>query len=290
MAEKMKPLEQFLTAKEKMKQSLIGVDFKDLDNKKFENLKVFLLEVTDKNKWNSPENVKALTEEFGEIIYNEFGEKDVTHPYNKTDPKIYKEMIDYMADGDLNDADKIIVISDQERLVGFYAYKYIPNKNDQKVIYECLGAIDHHYQNKAYFKKILELFFKEENPDVLIGQSCTPVAIKLIINEGKKFGYETFFCGNKNGRLGDKGSANEQGMVKEFTEIAVAEHQRWAIESDVPYGYVVGKKEVCMPPFNKQEIKFSESDPLKEIFEKEFIPIQERNYPHTLFGILVTFK
>jgi len=290
----LQPEAEKLSVKEQL-CSLKGAEIKDLEvNPEREILKgkdVFMIEVTDKDVFQTQAEIEKMVGPFGKVVFNEFEPKENPRSYDAGNPEMAKnaaELIEF----NICHSDRIIVVSEGDKIIGFFAIEFLPMENGSRAAYVALTMVDGQEQKKGYNKEMYNLAFEQRDVSAFVGISFVPQAVSNRLKIGNENGYDGFFCGFKNGVRGDLGSPEEQAKVEELSRMMVDKsiEEKVLINGDIPKGYVVWQKALAMDPIRKEDVNFSPGNPLTETYEKELLPTQEKYAPDTVYGILINLK
>jgi len=285
------------TIKELLKMTLEGAEIIDLknDNEAFTSKDFFEIKITDKEKWQSPEEMEKLVDLFGDLIKKLYGSRENPPTYDKNDPVTRQEVLKIISnpEGEIGCADSIIVAADQDKIISFIASEKLELEGQENLGYLALAATTPEERNKGYGTELLKKSLEQNKFDAVLGISHTPAMIEIWQNAARETGYTNFFCGHKDGIFGDRGTPQEQKEVARLHEsfVQLCREEEVLIEGEMPPGYIVVDVEIGpIPPLQAAEVKFPQDSPLKETFEKGLLPTQAGRLPHTVYGIFLSIK
>lgn len=265
-----------------------------VEQKQAENLKgldVFSLKVVDQKKWGSKEGMNKLVETFGPLAFDAFEPRKGNKEYDPNDPEMLTGAQDSV-ESNIKPADRMYVIADQDQVKGFISLECWPLKDGTKAMYVHLVSVDRESQNQGLNKELYRLAFTEAEISAFLGISFRPEAVKNRLAIGEEFGYTGFYAGNKNGEWGNLGTEEERERIEELNNLMLKKSEEWDIlvDKETPPGYAIWQGDSTLSPLLAEEVKFSENDPLKEVFQKGVLKLQKECAPDVAFGILINLK
>ena len=287
--------DQFSPLMERMVTSVKGMNIESLRTAEaMADKNAFKITVTDREAWNDPENSEQLRQFLGQTTWEAFSQREGGPDYDPADAEQRDETLDIITTGDLSESDEIFVAADGERVVGYITTSRVELPDDKKGCVLGLSAVNKEFRSKGIGRELYDRLFAEGNYDAILGCSATPAAIKTRLALGKKNGYETYFCGFKDGNYGDRGSAEEQERIKMLTEKTREPY----IHSDVtippdqmPQDFIILREGEGLPPITRAEVDLSRLDRgLAETFDKHLLPTQEKMPKDTVYGVLISQK
>ncbi len=271
---------------------LKGVDFTESELENHADLRLFSLKVDNRKAWESSAEKKKLVSLIGEMAFDAFEPREGFTPYDASNPEIV-EGAGEAIEGNVQPADQVYLIANQEKAIGFLAAEAWPLKDGTKACYVHLVSVDRARQNQQLGKELYRRVFEAADVSAFVGISFRPQAVKNRLAIGQEFGYDGFFCNFKNGEWGNTGSSEEQAKLAELQKLMAKKSKEWEIlvkPEITPPGYMVWDGEQTMSPIREEEISFVSGDPLDKTFRDGLLPLQEKCAPDVAFGLLVNLK
>lgn len=287
--------DQFSPLMERLAKSVEGMELEPLrTTEALAGKNVFKVTVTDKEAWNNPGNSEQLRLFLGQTTWEAFSQREGGPDYDPADAEQRAETLDIITTGDLSESDEIFVAADGEQVVGYITTSRVELPDEKKGCVLGLSAVNKEYRSKGIGRELYGRLFAEGNYDAILGCSATPAAIKTRLALGKENEYETYFCGFKDGRYGDRGSTEEQERIKMLTEKTREPY----IDSDVtippdqmPQDFIILREGEGLPPITRADVDLSRLDKgLAETFDKYLLPTQEKMPKDTVYGVLISQK
>lgn len=143
--------------------------------------------ITFINKQNWQNEIEKLKWVFGKLIFQEYEKK--LGIYDENNPN-HLERMEYQCQVSFAWVDKIYVLTDNEKLVGFIATEQFEIKGCS-VLRDVI--LDPNMRDQKLGKKLYSLVFDDIELETLIGYSKTPQAIKSRTFAGNQFNFKTFY-------------------------------------------------------------------------------------------------
>jgi hypothetical protein len=280
--------------KDKIEQDLEGIaEIADHKIPGLEHMDVFEIRVTDKDRWGSKETAEKMIVPFGEVIFESVKSRKDPRVFTMGNTKLVESLTNnvLMEGGDIASSDKVYVVANKEKIIGFYTLGYTSLKDGSMLAIEQLVGFMPDFRNKNIASSLFELIYKNEDVGAFASITHTPGAVKSLLKTGKQFGYTGFYCGQKNGEFGQKGTEEENVRLHEISEILRNEYKETSVQGEIQEGYVVINRAINpIPPLAEDELRFSDGDPLGETFRKGLLQVQKKYNPHSVFGMLINLK
>lgn len=271
---------------------LKGVDFTESDLENFEGLRLFSLSVKNRKAWESAAEKKKLVALIGEMAFDAFEPREGYQPYDANNPEIV-EGAGEAVEGNVQPADRVYLIADQEKALGFLAAENWPMADGTNACYVHLVSVDRSRQNQQIGKELYRQVFEAADVSAFVGISFRPQAVQNRLKIGQEFGYDGFFCNFKNGEWGNQPTSEEQVKLDQLRGLMVKKSEEWKIlvkQEMIPPGYIIWDGEQTMSPLKEEELDFPAGDQLDKTFREGLVKLQEKCAPDVAFGLLVNLR
>lgn len=255
---------------------------------------IFSINVTNPEVWKSAKKEEELLKLFGELCFITFEPREGGDAYNLDNPEIKARAVSDLAE--IKECQKIFVVAEKGKASGF-AGSLITQKDNLRMSILSLIVVDPAKRGGPIARFLNERFLAQEGMDGYGAITHAPAEIKSLVSQGEKLGRISYFCGQRGGEWGKKGSDEEQARMQVLDAMVRDNYAREYGErciSDTP-GYCgikkLNKPGVIdpIPPVQENELKFREGDPIGQTFREGLLKMNERNHPHTIYGIYVSF-
>jgi len=246
----------------------------------------FHIKVTDKEKWLS--KTSLLMPFLGELYFDAYEDKESGRDYAGNKEETLQGILDQ--DSDHAFTDDMYVVAAGSKVKGFLSMKNYPPVQDLTVSYLLLVVVNQDNRGGQVGKELYRKMFAHNDADMIVGISHTPAAVKIRCKLGDEFGYDTYFCGHKNGVMDDGPATGiEQEKLVVAGNIAYEYGGEMAQVADLPPpGYITYKRGETMAPLSVDELQFKPGDSLAETF-KDLLNKQE-NSQDVVYGVLASIK
>lgn len=298
MAKERKEIPEGLSAKDLLR-TLPGLEIRELESPNEALKGKDLFEVTvDKERLQMEElnerQILILLHLFGEAAVQIYGPRDKPQHFDIKNKAMRKKVYDDdIAGGDLGIADRILIISEGNKIDSFLAMELIEDEDEKvnkKIGYLCLDWTAPEARGKGFAKELLKTVLAEKDIDAFVSVSSTPAAAKLEIDQAKEAGLAGYYGGCKNGERGNLGPEDEkqqvQAIMAEFIGFCKDDELLAVPPEETPYGYAIYDHKIGpIPPLREKEVHFPPNHPLDKLFREELLPLQKKHLPHTVYGI-----
>lgn len=280
-----------------LEQKLAGIatveDVKNLPNSELlKGKEVFAIKVKDKEKWRSDENFKNLVPAFARILHDVFEERDAESrsDFPIDDSKFVEHLLEeYFRYSDIAEADTIYAIAEGEKVIGLYMDKDFEIEGFNNARYSLLTCVDKSRRDKGYGELLSRINFANADADVIVRLTHTPAAVRNRLNTGNEYGFNSYFCGYRDGDRSKPLSDREMellAMAKRGIDAQTTEYELGGLQDGVPDAYVSYGTE-GISPRRMEEVNFPEGNPLRETFQ-ELVDWQQKNRPDDcIYGTLI---
>lgn len=294
--EKISRLEQPKQLSERLK-ALKGAEVENLETPKSleqKGMELFRLNIKDAKKWDSKKDMEILVDVFGQAALQAFGPRESAQEFDMTNKNLRKAARENLnSESDMGDSDHIYVVAKDGKLAAFLSgiEKELPE--NQKGYYINLVFTDPKLRNHHLCRGLYSEIFKLNKYDAIMACSTTPGVLKEQQYVAKEFGHTTFIAGFREGKINDRGTADEQKKNKKITQ----QIQNYYLENEAtseelmaefPDHLVIFKENDPIPPLTEKDVNFEKlGKPLEKVYRK--ILSDQSQAEHTIYTMVFSF-
>jgi hypothetical protein len=258
------------------------------------NREVFTVTIHDKEKLKEEMTLRALIPHFGKMAFEIFEDRTVEEPeFELPDEEAISEFVDdYLRGGDLGSTDKIYVMAEEGKVVGFFFLKNAELENGDKIDHILLTSMDGPFRGSGMHKQLSRIVFENEDVDGFTALTHTPELVKSFVGMSEKEGFDAYFCNKKNADANIALTEEEKktlDLYKKDIDRQVSEYEFDDLQTGIPDEYT-SYGDSSIPPRRMEEVKLPEGDPVHQTF-KDMIEWGEKNRPNeAIYGSLYMVK
>jgi len=283
--------------KDKLGASLAGTakieEVKPPENGNLKGKEVFAVKVEDPEKWATKENMRKLFPHFGRIICEAFEDKENEGSFNPNDTEFMENLFkEHFLEGDISVTDTIYVVADKGEIEGFFMTHddLIADHNCTSVV---LTSVKRELRSKGLNKDLYRMAFENSDADAFVGVSHTPGAVKNRLAIGEEMGFNSYYCGYKNGDQNTATPAEDSKMLKEIEEglrAKAVEYGYGEFQNGLP-PHLISYGHSGIPPRRIEDVNLDPTSPLYKTFQKlTAVSDDPKRKDETIYGTLINVR
>lgn len=276
-------------------------------------MELFRIDVTNQEKWDDRKDMKILIEVFGQAVLQAFGPRESKKKFilsakelaSKNDENLAmvrsnrkeaRESLNH--ESDFGCSDTIYVVAEKGKMLSFFAashkeYELEMGKKIKGLMINLVYTTPEK-RNNHLCRGLFGTALNQEQVDAILSCSSTPGAVKEHMLVAKKMGYRNFFGGYLEGKVGDRGTLEDQKVVNQLSEqiqhgyfVDEATPPMEVMRTEYPHDLVINKENGPIPPLTKKDVDFARlGKPLEGVF-KEAIEMQ-KGTDNTMYRLLIS--
>ncbi len=234
-------------------------------------LQIFKIDITDQKKfWTDEMFRKIFVPYFGKLLFDAFEERQPQQrEYKTNDPAFVDEFVkEFLPTFPIN---KIHFLASPEKIVGYRSGNTVRGENMESIFVSFLTTTEKGVRGKkGVAESLFEPPFLDENIQATVGITHNPAAVKMMLNSAEKNGFAAYFCGFRDGDMNKPLSAREKTLLNSVLVIEQKQTEIFGFEKyqeGMPSPHLISYGPYGIPQYHKDELRFSDDDPLKKTFE-----------------------